>query len=296
VPLPTRGAALALCALLAACNDTRAGNPPSAAESCRIVEPSIPLPVAVSEASGAAFSTSYPGMFWTHNDSGNEPDLFAVGMNGVPAARVRLEGARMVDWEDMAVGPCPGGSCVYVGDTGDTRDKGDPVALYVVAEPAPGASRTPRVRAYTARYPVGQPDTEALFVLPGGEVYLISKGGKEAIELFRWPTPLREGTVAQLTRVRTLAPEPEQTGDRVTGASASPNGEFVAVRTYATLSLYRTADLLGNGRALHRTDLTPLAEAQGEGVSLANDGTVLLVSEGSGAHAPGSASLLKCPL
>ncbi|HYW09915.1 MAG TPA: hypothetical protein VE913_23320 [Longimicrobium sp.] len=296
MPLPTRSAAVALCALLAACNETRGGNAPSEAESCRIVEASIPLPVTVNEASGAAFSNSYPGMFWTHNDSGNEPDLYAVGMNGVPAARVRLAGARMVDWEDMAVGPCPGGRCVYVGDLGDTRDKADPVTLYAVAEPAPGTSATPRVRAYTARFPSGQPDTEALFVLPGGEVYLISKGSKEAIELFRWPTPLREGADAMLTRVRTLSPEPEQTGDRVTGAGASPNGQFVAVRTYSTLLLYRTADLLGNGAALHRTDLTPLGEPQGEGVSLANDGTVLLVSEGSGAYTPGSASLLRCPL
>ncbi|HEX8431155.1 MAG TPA: hypothetical protein VF625_07700 [Longimicrobium sp.] len=296
MPLPTRSAALALCALLGACNETRGDNAPSAAESCRIVEASIPLPVAVNEASGAAFSNSYPGMFWTHNDSGNEPELYAVGMSGVTAAQVRLAGARMVDWEDMAVGPCPGGRCVYVGDTGDTREATDPVTLYAVAEPPPGASVTPRVHAYTARYPVGQPDTEALFVLPNGGVYLISKGSKEAIELFRWPTPLREGAPATLARVRTLAPEPEQTGDRVTGASASPNGEFVAVRTYSTLLLYRTADLLGNGRALHRTDLMPLGEPQGEGVSLSNDGTVLLVSEGSGTHAPGSAALLHCPL
>ena len=258
--------------------------------------PSVPLPVEVNEASGAAFSTTFAGRFWTHNDSGNEPDLYAVGMNGQAAARVRLEGARMQDWEDMAVGPCDGGSCVYVGDTGDTRKKGEPVTLYVLSEPRPGAAATARVRAYTARYPVGQPDTEALFVLPGGGVYVISKGSQEDIELFRWPTPLREGVEARLTRVRTLGAEPEQTGDRVTGASASPDGRFVAVRTYATLSLYRTADILGSGGPIHRTDLAPLGEAQGEGVTLANDGTVLLVSEGSGKHVPGRASLLQCAL
>ena len=47
------------------------------------------------------------------------------------------------------------------------------------------------------------------------------------------PTPLETHGKPTLELVRRLAPEPTQLGDRVTGASASPDGRYVVVRTYA---------------------------------------------------------------
>jgi hypothetical protein len=99
-----------------------------------------------------------------------------------------------------------------------------------------------------------------------------------------------------LEAVRELAPQPREVGDRVTGASATPDGRWVAVRTYAALALYRTADLLGNGQPAAQFDLDPLAEPQGEAVSLANDGNVVLTTEGSGKHLPATIAHLHCVL
>jgi hypothetical protein len=70
----------------------------------------------------------------------------------------------------------------------------------------------------------------------------------------------------------------------------------VAVRTYAALAFYRTADLLGNGRPFSQLDLEPLGETQGEAVTLADDGTVVLTSEGHGHHLPGTLAHLRCVL
>jgi hypothetical protein len=137
-----------------------------------------------------------------------------------------------------------------------------------------------------------------MFVLPDGGVYLVTKGStdEDSVDLYRWPTPLRPGVTSVLERVRTLVPHPEQLGDYVTGASASPNGRWVVVRSYSTLAFYRTRDLLGAGQPAVQMDLLPLGEAQGEGVSLSDDGTVMLTSEGGGSYLPGSATRLTCRL
>jgi hypothetical protein len=299
--MPFSRRTIPLLALVAACSGAGGGAEEKAPEEgCRIEARGLTLPENVKEASGVAFSRTLHGVLWTHNDSGHEPELFGLDATGQELATFPV-GVGMRDWEDIAVGPCADGSCVYMADIGDNSRGSEPLALFVAPEPSAAGERVGPVRTYTARFPDGRlRDAEAIFVLPGGEVYLISKGTRTPVDLFRWPTPLREGAPVTLVHVRQLAPTPAQPGDRVTGASASPDGRFVAVRTYSLLNVYRTTDLVGPSPAppapLRRTDLIPLGEAQGEGVALADDGTVALVSEGHGRHVPGTLALLRCPL
>jgi hypothetical protein len=70
------------------------------------------------EGSGVALSRQSPGRLWAHNDSG-EPALVALDTNGGVAGRVRVSGAKVEDWEAIAVGPCASGDCIDVGDIGD---------------------------------------------------------------------------------------------------------------------------------------------------------------------------------
>lgn len=272
----------------------RAGEEPRSA--CRVVVKETPLTPPVGESSGLAESRRRPGMFWTHNDSGGEPSLYAVDAGGQLLATVEMTGARNRDWEDLAIGPCPGGSCLYVADTGNNGHGSRDVFLYRAPEPEAGARRTAKAERFEARFPRGTPDTEAVFVLPDGSVYLVTKGSQAPVELYRWPTPLREGVKAQLQLVRELTPEPEQVGDRVTGAAASPDGRWVVVRTYSTLAFFRTEELLGGGGPEYTTDILPLGATQGEAVSLADDGAVTLTSEGGAHYLPGSMSRLACTL
>lgn len=263
-----------------------------------MVEKELALPAGVGESSGLAAGRRSPGIFWTHNDSGGEPVVFAVDAAGNLLGIVRVTGAANRDWEDAAAGPCPAGDCLYLADTGNNnarRDQPEPV-LWRIPEPAPTDSASAPAERFRARFPRGSPDTEAVFVLPDGGVYLITKGNREPVELYRWPTPLQAGAPQPLERVRQLAPEPDQPGDRVTGAAASPDGRWVAVRTYATLALYRTADLLGSGGPALEMDLTPLGQSQGEAVALRDGGVVMLTSEGSSRYLPGTGALLACAL
>ena len=309
-PLQTRwtrsAAPLAALALLAACPARDGGEPgagradsaqPALAEgdACRITRRGVSLPPEVRESSGAALDPVAQGVFWTHGDSGAQPVLYAVAASGQLMGGVRVTGGANRDWEDMAVGPCPGGQCVYMGDIGNNRGGQGEVSLFRAPMPVVADSVTRPAERFRARFPGGGRDTEALFVTPQGEIYLVNKGQDDAVELWRWPTPLRPGPV-DLVRVRTLAPEPEQPGDYVTGAAASRDGRWVALRTYSRLALYRTADLLGTGAPSFTMDLLSLGEPQGEAVAMASDGTVLLTSEAAERGLPGRATWLACEL
>lgn len=263
--------------------------------ACRITQPEVPLGTHVREASGASLDRRTPGVFWTHGDSGNPPVLFMMGVNGELLGRVRVAGARNRDWEDMAIGPCPGGTCLYVADIGNNRARDMDLVLYRAPVPSAGDTATAPVEEFRARFPGGGRDAEGLFVMPQGDIYLVTKGGSGPVELWRWPTPLRPGAV-QLERVRELAPRVQQLGDLVTGAGASPDGRWVAVRTYGRLAIYRAADLLGTGRPAYTMDLAPLGESWGEAVAMDGDGTLLLVSEGRSVTTGSRAAWLQCAL
>lgn len=285
-----RGARVVVGLLAAGCAAQPEAGP---AQRCAVEDHALTLPDGLAEASGAAWSRTHPGSFWSHNDSGGEPELFLVRGDGT-GERLPVRGAVMRDWEDLAIAPCPHGDCLLVADIGDNGPDG-PLTLYQLPEPPAGARWSTVAASYRAHFPDGrQRDAEAIFALPDGRIFLINKGNRHPIELYRWPTPLQAD--ATLERVRQLAPRPEQPGDRVTGAAASPDGRYVAIRTYAMLAIYRTPELLAGGEPLARMDLAPLGEGLGEGVALDDSGRVVLVSESGGGRLPGSAALLSCDL
>ncbi|MDP9348725.1 MAG: hypothetical protein M3P24_06245 [Gemmatimonadota bacterium] len=285
--------------LLPACTadagtDRAAGD---AAAECRVLQRDVALPSQVRETSGLALSRRHPGILWTHNDSGGEPVLFAVDTAGALRGQVQVAGAKNKDWEDVAAGPCPGGECLYLGDIGDNADKRKDVEVYRVPEPAPGDAVTAPTERITLRYPDEPQDAESLFVLPSGDLYLVTKGRRKAVALYRAPAPLPAGGTVTLRRVTALDRGEEKRLNQVTGAGATHDGRWVAVRTYSSLHLFRAEALVGGSTPTsERIDLGPLEEAQGEAVAVREDGTVFLTSEGQGKKSPGTLSRLSCTL
>jgi hypothetical protein len=164
---------------------------------------------------------------------------------------------------------------LYIADIGDNKGNRRNVTIYRVAEPRPDAPETSAPDVFTAAYPDGPHDAEALFVIDQG-LFIITKDA--AGILYRLPYPLSGGSTATLQRVGTLGLR------RVTDADASPDGRVVAVRTNDEVVFYRTTELT-NGGAIPRgtrTSLHKLQEPQGEGVALDSDGDVYLASEGTG--------------
>lgn len=294
--------------------------------ACTPATAAVALPTGLEESSGAAPSAHRPGVVWTHNDSGDDPRLVAVDGEGRTAAALRPAGARRVDWEALERTDCPEGSCLWIADTGDNLERRSDPVLYRLVEPVPsddpgqeppaaggpedGAPGPPTItvdaQAYPVRFPDGPRDVEALFVLPGEDLHLITKGRSDPVTLYRYPPPLRPGEAVTLEAVQTLTGGPARLPEQVTGAAASADGRRVVVRTYQTLTFYRVAegsggsDAGGGGGSFlvplpgGSMDLTSLREAQGEGVAWLSGARLALTSEAGPGGRRGGLRVLRC--
>jgi len=182
---------------------------------CSVARLPIPLPDGLRESSGLALSGAGPALLWSHNDRGNQPVLIAIDTAGSLIRSVAVQGADLIDWEDMEAGPCESGTCLYIADIGDNDGIRESIAIYVVPELA-----------------------ESLFIHPTGDLFVITKGRPGPITLYRYPTPLRPDSSVLLERVLDLASEPLRDDDRATAASLSPDGRWLGMRTYRNLFIY----------------------------------------------------------
>jgi hypothetical protein len=166
-----------------------------------------------------------------------------------------------------------------------------------VREPLPGDRETAPADVFDVAYPDGEDhESDAMFVL-NGQLFLITKGHPAV--LFAFPQNLTSGTMQTLERLGEIPTAGFPPGAiprryRVTDAEASPDGQWVAIRTNDALLVYRSADLLA--RRMHtfwRADLRFLAEPRGEGVAISNEGDVFLASEGV-SEGTGTFAHLKC--
>ena len=253
---------------------------------CTVTAGVTPL-AGVGEASGVAVSRRTPGILWSHNDSGRA-SLLAFDNAGNAKGRVELTGVSIDDWEDLAAGPCPEGSCLYIADIGDNNRVRRGITIYRVPEPRPEDQTTKPAEAWMMTYPDGPHDAEALFAASGGQLFLVSKEDARTTALYRVPAP----SGSRIGKLQQVAQLPLQ---RVTGAATSPDGSWVALRTNTELLFYPAADLIaGKNVQPRRFDLKPLKERQGEGVAFGPDGVIYLVGEGGGRG--GTLATIKCAL
>jgi hypothetical protein len=252
---------------------------------CTLTAGITPL-AGVGEASGVTVSRRTPGVLWSHNDSGRA-SLFAFDDAGNTKGRVELTGVTVEDWEDLAVGACPEGSCLYIADIGDNNRSRRGITIYSVPEPRAEDKTTAPAQASTVTYPDGPHDAEALFAAPGGQLFLVSKEDARTTALYRVPSPSGSGGRLDVVAQLPLA--------RVTGAAMSPDGNWVALRTNTELLVYPASDLIaGKSVQPRRFDLKPLKERQGEGVAFGPDGVIYLVGEGGGRG--GTLATIRCAL
>ncbi len=260
---------------------TRPGRPEASAGPCVVVAGPTLLPD-VEETSGLAVSRRDPNVLWSHNDSGNAAVLFALDPKGVMRGRVRVP-VRTRDWEDISVGRCPSGDCLYLADIGDNGQRRRQVQIYRVAEPQPGDHETALPDVFNATYADGPHNAEALFVI-GSDLFIVTKDRIGSV----YRATVSDSRDLQFQRLGQLGLE------KVTDAEASRDEKSVVVRTLDDVVFYETDELLrgGNTPSL-RIPVGGLKEPQGEGAAL--DGNMLyLSSEGGMGSRAGRFVSLRC--
>ncbi|HSW12448.1 MAG TPA: esterase-like activity of phytase family protein [Solimonas sp.] len=195
------------------------------------------------ELSGLAASRRWPGIYWAHNDSGGTPTLYAFNRRGEVIARVAIDGAEAVDWEDLALYEHDGRSWLAIADTGDNLAWRSSVSIYLLPEPALDASRAAVSRHIEFRYPEGPRDAEGLAVdAEGGRLLVMEKAVPRAA-LYSLPLDAPPGVVlaervAEVALRRPTPPRPAEPlsaprgAGSVTAMDLSRDGRELVLMTY----------------------------------------------------------------
>lgn len=288
----------------------RAGMRMAPASVTRVME----LPRRLHETSGVVVGRRHPELFWTHNDSGGDPVVYGVRPGQGVVAELRLRGAPVVDWEDLAAGPCPwdrAAPCIYVGDIGDNLYVRSSVVVMVFEEPGPHelalptsahrAGRASRLdmawSAVRLTYPGGARNAEGLAVTEDGDVIVVEHGPHKRVDVFRAPEPVFAAALATdigrdpvILRHDGQLPLPHR--GPVTAAAWVPGGELV-VRTYGEALFY----VLGADGWTERRPpcFVGHAGSQGEGLDVARPAVLYLTRERS-RRGPPTLDLAVCGL
>lgn len=106
------------------------------------------------EVSGLVVGSRFPEVLWVHNDSGNEPRLFAISLGGQEVMPegfeveaypgIEVKGAELVDWESIA----RNGDKLYICDMGNNLNARRHLGVYEVKEPNPYTDTEAEVLKY----------------------------------------------------------------------------------------------------------------------------------------------------
>jgi hypothetical protein len=198
----------------------------------------------INESSGLVASRTSPGSYWTHNDAGNEPLLYAFDSQGRSRGVWRVTGATNYDWEDLSTGPGPkpDTNYLYIGDIGDNSGTRSEVVIYRLPEPvipngnpvstSERPNATEPAEAIRLRYPDGSHDSEALLVHPRtGRIYLVVKEKSAKPGIYAADAPRVSGEVVTLARIGEVDLSGRSEG-LINGGAISPDGQRAALSDY----------------------------------------------------------------
>ena len=265
------------------------------------------LPAVIRESSGLAASRRDPRILWTHNDSGDQPVLYALEANGARRGILRLTGARNIDWEDLASFQLDGRAYLLIADVGDNASQRTDCALLIIEEPDPATlsplDETPVRIAWTipVSYLDGPRDVESVAVDPeAGLIYLLAK---RTSPHGLYTLPLRipaDGVIPAATPVAQVPnaffPQPSisqallplPTGryrTQPTGMDFAADGSAAVVLGYGDVLLFPRQNDEPWKTTLMRPPvvLAPHGFIQAEGVAFGADNcTIFVSSEGAG--------------
>lgn len=151
---------------------------------------------AIKESSGLAVSRLKGNVFWTHNDSGYKPRIYAFSSSGKHLGMFRVRDAQARDWEDMSSFMVDGKSFLLLADVGDNQRLRTEYWLYLVEEfkldrPIAGELEIPLTKAIRFMYEDGSHNSESVAFDPTtNQVVLVTKARRPEwhVYILDWPT------------------------------------------------------------------------------------------------------------
>ncbi|MBT0767494.1 hypothetical protein KIH74_01075 [Kineosporia sp. J2-2] len=235
----------------------------------------------IAESSGLAPSLLHDDVLWTHNDSGNPNQIYALAGDGSTAATVTIAGEDARDWEAIASFELDGTALLAIADIGDNDAKHDSVRIAIVPEPRALADTTitPQ-RVLRLTYPGGARDAETLLADPRtGRLYVVSKT-LFGSEVYAVPQALWPGRTTGTSRLTEMTDVGRTGAGLVTDGAFTPDGNIV-LRGYGSLSVIAGPDRADGGQLETLASKALPDQEQGESIAVVDDGAYALVgSEG----------------
>jgi hypothetical protein len=224
------------------------------------------------EASGIVASHSFPGYFWSHNDSGGKALLFLIDSLGGGKLEFKIEGAKNRDWEDISIfkDSSTQKSTIVIGDIGDNSTKHDNCTLLFVEEPNTFPFEDQSLTVYKKvvfEYPDGARDAEALMIDPiTKDIFIVSKKERK-VSMYRIPYPHVESETLTAEKVLTLPIR------NITAGDIAPDGSAILLKNYDAIYYYTREATESIVDAMRKTPLklAYTREPQGEAICFAQD-------------------------
>nr|WP_287938520.1 hypothetical protein [Algoriphagus sp.] len=216
------------------------------------------------EISGLAFSQKHPNLIYVHTDSGGEAAVYLLDSLGKELGVIELEGVKNRDWEDIAVGPGPGGKpYVFVAEIGDNAAIHSEICIIRFPEPnSITANSTVKPEVLRLTYPGGARDAETLMVDPiSGDLFIVSKRDDKNT-LYRVPQSAFSKGKATLEKLHNLDFTSSVAGD------ISSDGSKILIKNYFTIYYWERKTGESIPQALQRVPkrLPYVPEPQGEAI------------------------------
>ena len=238
----------------------------------------------IAESSGLACSRRSAGLFWTHNDSGDDARLYLFDSNGRDLGYCVLSRILAFDWEDIVSFQADGKHYLMVCDVGNNGRAAAVQMLHLVEEPksdprqGPEVWKVPVVRTIFYSYEDDHRDCEAVAVDATDKTILfVTKERGTGCRAYALPWPEEVADKAFVARLIGTLQIPT-----ATGMDVSPDGRRAVVSTYGNAYEYVRKEKEDWEKAFLRPprEIVLPKRAQGESICYGFDGkTVYLTSE-----------------
>ena len=192
------------------------------------------------------------GIFWSIEDSGNNPILFGIDETGNPISEIDLTNAENNDWEDLALDE---NDNLLVGNFGNNKNDRENLNIYWISNFSELNSNNvfPKVIEFyfenqTAFPPTSSQrhfDTEAM-VTKNNFIYLFTKDRSEPFTGITnlYELPLEEGNHEAKLLASFNTSKDEKEG-AITSADISPNGNQLVLLSEKKIFLFKNIDVPG---------------------------------------------------
>ncbi|PWV50576.1 hypothetical protein [Chitinophaga sp. S165] len=236
---------------------------------------------AIAEASGIAASKALPGHFWTHNDSGNKPEVYLLDNKGQLVSTIHMDGVSNRDWEDIAEssGPVPHKQYVYVGDIGNNVqvDLRTRILRFPVPSQVPAQKANIKPEILYVSFADGSRDAETLMVDPISRSFYIVSKREKAVGIYKAPLDFKDGDRAIFQKVGSVP------YTWVTAGDISQDGRHIVIKNRNQIFYWHRNAEENVETAMSRPAvvLPYVPEKQGEGVTFTVDNSgYITISEG----------------